>query len=221
MLVNLLFMSILLGNPPTIGIIVFDDVLTSEVTAPAEVFGMAIHDSRFSQWKMHLISASSSLNIRTAEGLQIRADVLLTDAPSVDALIVPGAYDTDNLRKHEALIAYIRAQKGWIASNCSGAFILGQAGILDGKKATTWPGGEADLQKAFPEVEVQTGVSFVMDGKRLTSNGGLVSYDAAFVLLAQLAGKDLARQVYKTLNSDRLRPWDQLESFMDVPKTTN
>ena len=43
----------------------------------------------------------------------------------------------------------------WIASNCSGAFLLGQAGLLDGKKATTWAGGEEDLEEAFPKIQVQ------------------------------------------------------------------
>jgi transcriptional regulator GlxA family with amidase domain len=58
---------------------------------------------------------------------------------------------------------------------------LGQAGVLDGKQATTWFGGETKLQQEFPTVQVIHDKPVVVDKRRITANGGLVSYRAALV----------------------------------------
>ncbi|MCB1049306.1 MAG: DJ-1/PfpI family protein [Acidobacteria bacterium] len=214
MILTVLFSFFLASEPHTIGIIVFDDVLTSEITAPAEVFGMAIKEPELKGWQVQLISVNDHLTVRTAEGLKIQADLLLSQAGNVDVLIVPGAYETEDLRKHAALIAFIQKQPGWIASNCSGAFILGQSGVLDGRRATTWPGGEPDLQRLFPKVQVQSQVSLVVDGQRLTTNGGLVSYEGAFVLLAHLSNRKVTQKVFEMLNGQRRLSWEELVKFL-------
>jgi transcriptional regulator GlxA family with amidase domain len=107
----------------------------------------------------------------------------------LDALIVPSAYDIDPFLENRDLVEFIKKQNqstAWLASNCSGAFLLAEAGLLNGKRATTWAGGENDLLKAYPKVKVQFDQNFVTDGKLLTSNGGSVSYQAALELLAKL-----------------------------------
>jgi transcriptional regulator GlxA family with amidase domain len=133
---------------------------------------------------------------------------LLKDRPQVDVLLVPSAYNMDPLLENQSLLDYIRStarSADWLASNCSGAFVLAAAGILDGKKATTWAGGEADLQKAYPLVKVVYDSNYVIDGKVITSNGSVVSYEAALALLEQLASKDRAEEVKAALQMQRIQ----------------
>ena len=84
------------------------------------------------------------------------ADKTIYDDLELDVLIVPSAYEMDCSLNNQALINFIKKQNqsaSWMASNCSGAFLLGEAGILDGKNATTWAGGEKDLLKSYPEIK--------------------------------------------------------------------
>lgn len=190
-----------------IGIIVFDGVLTSDVTAPIEVFGAASKKAWFSNYEVIVISSSRNKTIRSEEGLTIVADKTIYDDLALDVLIVASAYDMDPHLGNKDLINYIKKQDqddAWMASNCSGAFLLGKAGVLDGKRATTWAGGEKDLAKAFPAVVVQYNQNVVVDEKLITSNGGPVSYQAAFELLARLSSKKFSREISEQIQFNRL-----------------
>lgn len=198
-----------------IGIIVFNDVLTSEVIAPAEVLGMARQQSWFAGWEVLLIGVEPQPTITTAEGVMLGVDATIADDMALDVLLVPGANEMDHLLQNEALNSFIRRQEEtaqWLGSNCSGAFLLAQAGVLAGKRATTWFGGEAQLQAQFPEVQVQFDAPVVVDNRRVTANGGLVSYRAALVLLAQLSSPEQAYQLYQALHIDRLGSWADVEA---------
>lgn len=200
-----------------IGIIVFDNVLTSEVIAPAELFGIARQQSWFAEWEVLLIGVEPKSTVTTAEGITLCVDATIADGVTLDVLLVPGAYEMDHLLHNNKLNAYIREQEEtaqWLGSNCSGAFLLAHAGVLDGKQATTWFGGEAQLQADFPAVQVQFDAPVVVDNRRVTSNGGLVSYQAALVLLAQLTSPEYARQVYDTLHIERLGNWADVEAVL-------
>ena len=191
----------------SIGIIVFDGFLTSDVTAPVEVFGAASKKSQFSAYEITLISATRSMNVKSEEGLHIVAGRTIYDELDLDALIVPSAYDMGPLIKNKALVSFIgrHAQRvSWIASNCSGALLLGEAGVLNGKMATTWAGGESELAKAYPEIIVKSDQHVVVDVGVITSNGGPVSYLAAFELLGKLTSAEFASEISKQIQFDRL-----------------
>ena len=198
----------------TIGIIVFDGVLTSEVIGPAEVFARASEEDWFAG-RVLLIGVEERPIVRTHEGIRLAVDATIAGAPALDVLLVPGANDIRPLLGHEALNAFIRQQETnaqWLGSLCAGAFVLGQAGVLDGKRATTWFGGEARLQSSYPAIEVVHDAPVVVDNRRITANGGLVSYQAALVLLGQLAGPERAREIYEGLGMDRLDDWTTIEA---------
>jgi transcriptional regulator GlxA family with amidase domain len=91
-----------------------------------------------------------------------------------------------------------------MASNCSGAFLLAQAGLLDGKKATTWAGGEKTLANAYPKIDVQYDQNIVVDEQVITSNGGPVSYQAAFALLAKLSSEKFSEEISQAIQFNRL-----------------
>jgi transcriptional regulator GlxA family with amidase domain len=196
-----------LAASATIGILVFDGFLTSDVTAPVEVFGAATKKAWFSSYRVVLVSAGRNRTVVSEEGLRVTADRTIYDAPKLDVLVVPSAYSMDPMLRNRDLVAFIRTQAktaSWMASNCSGAFLLGAAGVLDGKRATTWAGGEKSLAEAYPAVLVQVDQNVVIDERVITSNGGPVSYQAAFQLLAKLSSGAFAQEVSEQIQFDRL-----------------
>lgn len=191
-----------------IGILVFDGFLTSDVTAPIEVFGAATKKSWFSSYEVVVISTTKNKEVVSEEGLRIVADKTIYDPIDLDVLIVPSAYEMKPLLTNKDLINYIRNKSqiaSWMASNCSGAFLLGEAGVLNGKKATTWAGGEGDLLKNYPEIDVQFDQNVVIDKNVITSNGGPISYQAAFALLARLSSEKFAAEISQLIQFDRLK----------------
>lgn len=198
----------------TIGIIVFDGVLTAEVVGPAEVFGIASKRDWFKNSKVLLIGIDDRPMIVTEEGLQFAVNATIADDLSLDVLLVPGGNDMSPLLENKRLNNFIQNQEEsvqWLGSVCAGAFLLGNAGVLDGKQATTWFGGETSLQTQFPAIQVVHDQPVVVDNRRITANGGLVSYQAALVLLGQLSGADRAKEVYESLGMDRLGSWAEIE----------
>jgi len=191
-----------------IGIVVFDGVLTSDVTAPIEVFGAASKKAWFSDYAVTVLSATRQKTIQTEEGLTIVANATIYDKQEFDVVIVASAYDMDPVLDNDDLTRFIKTQAkeaSWMASNCSGAFLLGQAGVLDGKKATTWAGGEKGLASAFPKAQVVFDQNVVVDQGLITSNGGPVSYQAAFTLLAKLSSEDFSNEISEAIQFNRLR----------------
>src|SRR5579871_2371731 len=122
----------------TIGIIVFDGVLTSEVIGPAEVFALASQQEAFRGSKVLLIGVEAQPTIRTDEGIRLGVDATIADDLALDVLFVPGGNDMSALLQHEALNRFIQQHEEsaqWLGSVCAGAFVLGSAGVLDGKQA--------------------------------------------------------------------------------------
>lgn len=154
-----------------------------------------------------MIGINNQKMITTEEGLTIKVDSDITQAHKLSALIVPSSYDMQPLLKNKALISFIKKQASqveWLASNCSGSYLLAEANLLNGKKATTWAGGESDLQKKYPSVLVQHNQNYVIDENIITSNGGTVSYIAAIKLLSLMSNKKLAQEVFGTLQMGRI-----------------
>ncbi len=191
-----------------IGIIVFDGVLTSDITAPIEVFGAASKKAWFSNYEVVVISATREKTVTTEEGLTLVANKTIYDAPQLDVLLVASAYEMEPWLQNKELIRFIKTQAKstqWLASNCSGAFLLAKAGLLDGKRATTWAGGEKSLARAHPAIKVQYDQNVVVDKGVITSNGGPVSYQAAFVLLARLSSEKYAAEIAESIQFNRLK----------------
>jgi len=192
----------------TIGILIYDGVLTSDVTAPIEVFGAASRKAWFSDYEVVLISPTKQDYITSEEGLRIKVDYSIFDALQLDVLLVPSTYDMSPLLKNTDLISFIKTQgkqAKWLASNCSGAFLLAEAGILNGLKATTWAGGESELKSSYPQVNVQFNQNVVIDNNVITSNGSIISYQAALTLLEKLSSAAFANEIAESIQWPRLK----------------
>ena len=191
-----------------IGIVVFDGFLTSDVTAAVEVFGAASKKAWFSSYEVVLVSSTSQRKIESEEGLSVLADASIGSAGMFDALIVPSSYDMQPHMDNAQLIDFIKKHHlagAWMASNCSGAMLLGKAGVLDNKSATTWAGGESELARKFKKAKVVFDQNVVIDHKLITSNGGPVSYEGALALLTQLSSKGYAQEISDAIQFSRLK----------------
>ncbi|MEM7305519.1 MAG: 5'-nucleotidase C-terminal domain-containing protein [Planctomycetota bacterium] len=184
-------------EPLHVGFLLVDGVYNTELTAPWDVF----HHSMFrAQPGMRVFSvAPYARPVVSFEGLRIVPDYTLETAPPVDVLVVPSAHhsmDTD--LEDERTLDWVRRageRAELVLSLCDGAFVLAAAGLLDGLEATTFPGDLDAFEERFgPRLKtVHRDVSFVHDGKAVTSAGGAVSFDAALYVHDLYFGPEATR----------------------------
>lgn len=193
-------------RPLRVGFLVVDGVYGTELVAPFDV----LHHVRFhveGPAPEVLTISPDGAAVTTFEGLRIAADHSFADAPALDVLVVPSAEGSmDRDLEDAALVDWVRrtgAAARWVMSLCDGAFVLARAGLLDGLSATTFPADYDRFAQLFPAVELRVNVSFVHDGRALTSQGGARSYDVALYLVDHLWGEQAARRVGAGL----LVPW--------------
>jgi putative intracellular protease/amidase len=191
-------------RPLAVAFLAVDGVYNSELMAPYDIF----HHTRFHAppgMEVFVVSPDGE-PVTTFEGLTIGAHYSYATAPPIDVLVVPsaeGSMEAD--LKDAAMIAWVR-ERGqaarYVMSLCDGAFVLAQAGLLDGLAVTTFPGDQDRFAQMFPQLDLRRGPSFVHDGKAITSNGGARSYDPAMYLVDLLYGSEAARGVARGMVID-------------------
>lgn len=199
-------------NLPTIGLLMYNGVLQSEVVATSDVFAKPTEAGK---QVFNVITIAETKNpITTEEGLHLVPDYTFDNCPKLEALFVPSAYDMYAQVHNDKIVSFIKAKNSetsYTVSNCAGAQLIGKSGIADGHKIVTWIGGGEQLQKDYPNLKVQddSQVTYVKDGKFLSSNGNLASYISALELLEILTNKEHRKFVESYLYLDRLQEWEQ------------
>tara|TARA_R110002111_G_scaffold1157_1_gene8148 strand:- start:2401 stop:3192 length:792 start_codon:yes stop_codon:yes gene_type:complete len=200
---------------PTIGVILFDDVLMTEVTAPIDVFSKP----RENGIKLfNVVTVAETLQpVATESGLRMLPDYTFADCPKLTVLVVPSAYDMKEVVRNGEIVQFIRKQNtnsDFTMSNCAGSQLIGESGIANGHKIVTYIGGGKELQEKYPALSVQDDqkISFVQDGKFLSSNGNLASYISALELLEKMSDKEHRRFVESYLYLERLTRWDKSQT---------
>ena len=193
-------------KPKSIGFLVLEGVYNTELVAPMDVMQHVIGRVEPAP-KVFTIGLTKD-PVRTYEGLRIIPDYGLDDAPEIDILVVAstsGSRDRD--RKNAKLVAWV-ADRGTkarhVMSLCWGAFLLAEAGLLDGGPATTFPTEWDQMEREYPKIDVQRDHSFVDAGHALTSVGGVKSYEIAMYLVENLYGKEVTAGIAEGLVMD----WD-------------
>jgi len=197
-------------NPllPTIGVIIFDKVLTNEVVALIDVFSKP--DSTGKQlFNVVLISEEENI-YSTEEGLNILPDFTFENSPKINVLVVPSSLKPENQTKDSALVNFIRKKSNsaeYTASQCACAFLLGKASIAKNKKIVTYCSGGEALQQKYPSLLVMDDSknSVVRDGNIISSNGNLVSYIASLDLLELMTSKAQRKYVENELLLNKLK----------------
>ena len=184
-------------QPLRVGFLVVDGVYNSELMAPWDIFH---HTVFHTQPGMEVFAVSpDGAPVTSFEGLEIGAHYGFDDHPEIDVLVVPSAeHSMDTDLENEAMMRWVGevgAGADHIVSLCDGSFVLAAAGLLDDVVSTTFPGDVDRYVEMFPRLTVHRGVSFVHDGKALTSQGGAKSYDVAMYLVDHLYGEKVAQGV--------------------------
>lgn len=198
----------------TVLIVLFDRVQSLDVTGPLEVFAGARDHQGERAYRVRTASLGGA-QVRTTSGLAIVPDGDLRDAGRADPpdlLIVPGGAgarcgDPD-------LVGWIRAhapRSSRVASVCTGAFLLAEAGLLDGRRATTHWSQCAALRDQYPAVKVDPDPIFVKDGNVATSAGVTAGIDLALALVEDDLGRDMALAIARHLVVFLRRPGNQAQ----------
>ncbi|MEQ9500574.1 MAG: DJ-1/PfpI family protein [Deltaproteobacteria bacterium] len=188
-------------RPLRAAFLIVDGVYNTELTAPMDLFQHTIFHTKPGIEVFTV--APTKAPIRTFEGLVITPDHDFDSAPAIDILVVPSAeHSMDTDLENTALIAWVKKtgdEARYVMSLCDGAFVLAKAGLVDGRWSTTFPSDQDRYAEMFPALEVKRGVSFVHDGKLLTSEGGAKSFDVAMYLIDHLYGVEVAKGVGRGL----------------------
>ena len=190
----------------TFGFLLFNDVEELDFVGPLEVFGIAA--SLGTDCRTVLVAQERKAT-RCRHGLSVVPDYDFAGVPALDLLIVPGGRGArTHARENPAILEFVRQQRGFVASVCTGALILAAAGVLDGLPATTHH-SSFDLLRRYNRVEVREGVRFVIGAKIATSAGVSAGIDLALALVERHWGAAMAQSVAAELEwSDR--GWTQI-----------
>ncbi|MFJ9667877.1 GlxA family transcriptional regulator [Streptomyces sp. NPDC101219] len=195
----------------TVLVVLFDDVQSLDVTGPVEVFAGA---ERQRPGSYRLLTASpDGAPVRTSSGLTLAADHALDDAPAPHTLLVPGGPGTRH-RPDPALLDWLRRhgpRAERLVSVCSGALLLADAGLLEGRRATTHWSLCDRLARDHPGVEVDPDPIFVRDGHLATSAGVTAGIDLALALVEEDLDRDTALTIARHLVVFLRRPGNQAQ----------
>jgi transcriptional regulator GlxA family with amidase domain len=181
----------------TVGILLFDEVEELDFAGPWEVFGIATQHKNL---KVLTVSKDGKL-ITCRWGLRVQPEHSFATCPKLDLLIVPGGRGAREKARYDAeTITFIQkhAARAPIASVCTGALVLAQAGILNGKRATTHA-ALMDALREYSKVQVVCGERFVLQGSVATSGGISAGIDLSLELLKQKYGEALVQEVVEEM----------------------
>jgi len=185
-----------------IAIPIFDGITALDAIGPYEVL------SRLDGAQVHFLALEPG-PVRTENGmLALTADGALGDVPHPDVIVVPGGYGTRAVMRDEQVLGWVRAaheSSQWTTSVCTGALVLGAAGILDGLEATThW----MLLDKLGELGASPVSRRVVEQGKVITAAGVSSGIDMALTLAARIAGADMAQAIQLAIEYDPEPPFD-------------
>ncbi|WP_375738889.1 GlxA family transcriptional regulator [Pseudomonas boanensis] len=183
---------------PVVAVVAFDRISPFHLSVPCVVFGdrhpgVPNYDLR--------VCAGEDRPLRTTAGFDIAVSHGLADLAEANTLIVPSWRDPAERPPAALLAALVAAhQRGArLVGLCLGAYVLAEAGLLDGRRATTHWAWARDFAQRYPRVEVNPDVLYLEDGNLLTSAGTAAGLDCCLHLLRQDCGAEVANSVARRL----------------------
>ena len=186
-------------QPRVVVIVVFDGVKLLDAAGPAEVFAEA---NRFGANYRLRIASVDGRDVRTSIGTGFAVTDRIASIESADTVLVAGGDGLVGRPIDPALVDALKivpSRTRRLASICTGSFILAQAGLLSGRRATTHWRHARLLARAFPDVSVEPDAIFVRDGDVFTSAGVSAGIDLALALVEDDYGTELVRDVARSL----------------------
>ncbi|GAK01240.1 DJ-1/PfpI family protein [Geomicrobium sp. JCM 19055] len=198
-----------------VGILLFDDVDVLDFAGPFEVFNLTVFQesdvnklftNQLDSKPFHVSTVSEDGQTVTAHnGLRVTPDYSFGDHPAFDIIIVPGGplKAMQLVQQNEKIIHWINVHREQlVASVCTGAFFLGQAGLLSGKQATTNRVALSMLEHTFEDVEVIRGVKYVDAGQVITSAGISAGIQMSLHVIERLFDEEMAKRTARTIEID-------------------
>jgi cyclohexyl-isocyanide hydratase len=184
-----------------VGFLVFPEVQQLDLTGPHDVLTSLPDTTVHLVWKTRVPVASSS-------GLLLTPSISFSDCPQLDVICIPGGSGVTNLMRDEETVAFVRKQAPgarYVTSVCTGSLLLGAAGLLRGRRATTHWAFHSLLE---PLGAIATHGRVVRDGNLLTGGGVTAGIDFALTIAAELAGDDEAQAIQLELEYAPAPPFE-------------
>ncbi len=195
-----------------IGMLIFPRLTQLDMTGPYEVL------ARLPDTKVELVAATLG-PVTTDRGMQILPTVTYDSCPPLDVIMVPGGPGQQDLMEDEAALSFLRKQAAsaqYVTSVCTGSLVLGAAGLLKGKRATShW--AAVEHLAALGAIPVREKV--VIDGNVVTGAGVTSGIDFALSLAAILEGEAVAREIQLQIEYDPAPPFDSGSPDTARPET--
>ena len=195
------------AEPRNVGILIFPDVEILDFCGPFEVFASATlppeTDGGPETRLFEVFTVAERPEIVACRGgLLVQPNHTLDNHPPLDVVVIPGGYGTRRAQENPVVLDWItqQRQKGAMTTSvCTGAFLLGAAGLLDGLRATThWTTIEG-LRGSLPATNVLAGVRVVDEGEIITSAGVSAGIDMALHVVRRLHGDEVARRTARDM----------------------
>jgi transcriptional regulator GlxA family with amidase domain len=193
-------------------VVVYPDIQSLDVTGPVEVLSMSNTEHAGRGYRIEVVAATNE-PVRTSSGLTLHVDAAIADVRGpIDTLVVSGGDGVAGAIFDRRLVDGVRRlakSARRVTSVCSGAFLLAEAGLLDGRRATTHWSACDTLAQRYPKVTVDPDPIFVRDGNVATSAGVTAGMDLALALVEDDLGRDVALAVARRLVLFLRRPGTQ------------
>jgi transcriptional regulator GlxA family with amidase domain len=199
-----------LAQPRNVGILIFPDVEILDFCGPFEVFASASLPAETEGgpetrlFAVFTVAERSEL-VACRGGLLVQPNHTLADHPPLDLVVVPGGFGTRREQENPVVLDWIARQRrsgALTTSVCTGAFLLGAAGLLDGRRATTHWTTIDGLRANHPTTEVLADARVVDEGEIITSAGVSAGIDMALHVVRRLHGDEVARRTARDMEYD-------------------
>jgi transcriptional regulator GlxA family with amidase domain len=198
------------AQPRNVGILIFPDVEILDFCGPFEVFASATLPAQTDGgpetrlFEVFTIAERSEF-VACRGGLLVQPNHTLDDHPPLELLVIPGGYGTRREQENPVILDWIARQR-WTGalttSVCTGAFLLGAAGLLDGLRATTHWTTIDGLRTRHPTTDVLANARVVDEGEIITSAGVSAGIDMALHVVRRLHGDEVARRTAHDMEYD-------------------
>ncbi len=179
-----------------VAILVFADAEVLDVCGPYEVFSVTGRRHDLEPFKVFLVAERPG-PVTLRNGLSVNPQYTLATAPAADLLLIPGGIGTRRELNNPVVVDWIRARAAaaeLVLSVCTGALLLGKAGVLDGLEATTHYGAMDLLRQVAPKARVVEGKRFVDNGTVILSEGVSAGIDMSLHVVERLLGYEFAEE---------------------------
>jgi transcriptional regulator GlxA family with amidase domain len=196
-----------LAQPRNVGILIFPDVEILDFCGPFEVFASATLPAETEGgpetrlFAVFTVAERSEL-VACRGGLLVQPNHTLADHPPLDLVVVPGGYGTRREQENPVVLDWIARQRrsgALTTSVCTGAFLLGAAGLLEGRRATTHWTTIDGLRANHPKTDVLADARVVDEGEIITSAGVSAGIDMALHVVRRLHGDEVARRTARDM----------------------